>query len=175
MLKCELKIQIKIGNSGTERTEPAPFFHYRKYLLQHGIKITNDKPDILFCHHRLMKKDDLERPLVIIERADSSILFQDVVRENISNKNVLAVIKTTSLRDKSLHNAPVYFGRYHCGIINDYLGKPNNIPAVLIDNQSLEKIHVLIPTAIQERFKSYARLGIDHYRDIDVSFVVDDS
>ena len=172
MLHRRLRVKFRLGNRATEFSESRPLLQYKKYIGKYGIDFVEDKPDITLIHHRLLKEKDLNNPVIILERADSSSLYQPVTRTNISHPNVKAVFKTTTLRDKKLHNSDTWSGRYHCSIINKYAKIADVFPPrTLISTADLEKIRVAIPTSMQDRFIEYKGFNIDRSRDIDVSFV----
>lgn len=156
-----IKIQFLIGDRGTEITEPNPILKYR--FEDYGIKITDKNPDILFVHSRIYPKvASISTPKVIIERADSAILYHNHIREAINKRDVLSVIKTTKLRDEKLHNSTVYSGRYHCKIINDIINfGVNEKQNFKIDPSNFSKIKCLIPTSVQDRFYSYKNIKIE--------------
>lgn len=151
-----LKIKFILGDLGTEKTEPSPILKYP--LEDYGISITNkNDADIFLIHSRIFPKyKNNSQTKIIIERADSSILYHQHVRQNIKLKNVLSVIKTTCLRDKNLNNSQVYSGRYHCKILNDFIKLGENENQLFkVEDNDLNKIKCLIPTSIQDRFYSY--------------------
>lgn len=165
MLKC----QLVLGNKGTETTEFAPI---RRYPIErYGLTFTDKSADILIVHSRLYDtvKDD-SRPKVIVERADSAVVYHQHVREALERDDVLAVIKTTAVRDAALHNSDVYSGRYHLSLVNRHAQLGENEKQKLISEKGLAKIKCLIPTSIQDRFEPYKKQPLGK-RKWDVSFV----
>ena len=165
-----IRINPILGDIGTEKTEPSPILKYN--LEDYGIIFTKNNAEILLIHSRLYPEYiENKQPKIIVERADSSILYHKHVREAISRDDVLSIIKTTTLRDEKLHNSDVYSGRYHCKLLNEYanLGE-NEKQNIKISHDNLKKIKCLIPTSIQDRFLSYKNLP-SCKKEYDVMFV----
>jgi hypothetical protein len=165
-----IKIQFIFGNQGTEVSEPQPLLKYN--LEKYYIKIVKKNPDLLFIHNRLLNNSHSKIPKVIVERADSSVIFHEQVRELIRDDKTLAIIKTTATHDKSLNNSLKCNRRYHCYIINQFANILENEPTKnFLDEKSLKKIHCLIPTSVQNRFYWYKEQPPKKNKPIDVSFV----
>ena len=165
-----INIKFIFGDKGTEASEPQPWLKYN--LKKYNIFFDDKKPDLVFVHHRLIDCVPKSCPKVIVERADSSVLFQDVTRKSISEDNTLAVIKTTIVREKKLNNSQICNKRYHCFLINKYANiveNKNNL--IEIENKFLDKIYCMIPTSVQDRFYWYKNNIPIEEKDIDVSFV----
>lgn len=164
-----MKLKFILGEKGNEKIEAQPFFKYK-------IELVDNNPDIIIIHHRLLTNKILNGniPVIIIERADSSILFFDEVRRFIHHPNVLAVFKISTLRDKFLNNSKTWIGRYHCKLINDFAKLVTLAePKTEISEDCLGKIHCVVPTSIQDRFLEYRNLNVNYEKNrrFDVNFV----
>jgi hypothetical protein len=90
-------------------------------LSDYGIEFTETTGrDIDLMHYSLLEKGGkFDMPAILLERIDSAVVL---ARKEISDPNVIGIIKNTILRTSELNNAVYTYGRYHATIISNLLG-----------------------------------------------------
>lgn len=129
-----------------------PILKATPFLKEHGVEF-GPNPDLSLVHHNLVTEGHLASGnLVVIERADSATLQNDEVRRWLAEGKLRGVIKTTTLADMHLHNAPQVEGRYHLAVTHPDRAKP---PKTIIPDAELGKIACMIPLMAQRRFAHF--------------------
>lgn len=116
-----------------------------------GVRLVDGRADVVVAHQDYVGEPD--RPTVLIERADSALVFRGKVRTLAEHPLVTAVVKAASVKDRGLNNAPRVEGRAHYTILNAVAGKGRvtETPPPMSE-QALGKIRCLIPTPLQDLF-----------------------
>jgi hypothetical protein len=168
MIKPEIKIKFSFEEKKYAFNQVDFLNKCTPYFSKYGIVVVKENHNVLICQHK--KLCNLNKPTILIERADSSIVFNQEIRKLAEQKEILAIVKTAITEPLSLNNCG--FNRYHFKVLNESLNLQQRLnTSETMSEQSLCKIKCLIPYCVQNSFSDMVKLTIDYKkaRNIDVA------
>jgi len=166
-----LRIKLEMDPGFTDRGEV--LLREASALRDLGLDFAADMPapHLTFVHESVVQAsvaEGVERtePLVIFERQASATLGVNVgPRAMIQKSNVVGWVKEHTLRDVSIHNAPLYLGRHHYGLMAPDAEPRSYKRPIQVSDADLAKIGLAVPHYLNPMFDTARELKC---RDISV-------